>query len=548
MASWIPSVFSLQPRRGDAYQPRVQPWSPVGALRACPYLQLATLAHRTSAVHVHSISPMLRLFIVGFLTSLVLWAAPAGPPPVPREFRAMWIATVGNIDWPSKSGLPVARQQAELRALLDTAQRWHLNAVILQVRTSCDALYASPLEPWSEYLSGRMGVAPLPAWDPLAFAVTEAHARSLELHAWLNPFRARYSQAISPVAAQHVSRTKPDLVVQYGKFLWLDPGLAESRDHTLKVVADLVHRYDIDGIHIDDYFYPYPEKTSLGAQTPFPDDRSWSAYQRSGGKLSRPDWRRENVNTLVRAMNIAVHREKPWVKFGISPFGIWRPGFPEGIKGLDQHEVLYADARKWIREGMADYFAPQLYWTERQTEQRFSRLLAWWASENVSHRHLWPGINTADIGKNRTASEIVWQTDQIGPKTHSSGVIHWNASALQENRDGVGTRLIQGPFALRALVPASPWLGSQPPETPAIEVGYGGQGPITIDLNAGKGRLSAVVVQTHGEWAWKTEIFPGNTRRIPVPRTYRGTPPKEVRVLTVSSTGIESAPAIWRPK
>lgn len=224
---------------------------------------------------------MLRFFFVGFLTSLVLWAAPAGPPPVPREFRAMWIATVGNIDWPSKSGLPVARQQAELRALLDTAQRWHLNAVILQVRTSCDALYASPLEPWSEYLSGRMGVAPLPAWDPLAFAVTEAHARSLELHAWLNPFRARYSQAISPVAAQHVSRTKPDLVVQYGKFLWLDPGLAESRDHTLKVVADLVHRYDVDGIHIDDYFYPYPEKTSLGTPVPFPDERSWSAYQRS---------------------------------------------------------------------------------------------------------------------------------------------------------------------------------------------------------------------------------------------------------------------------
>ena len=548
MDSWTFSLFLLQPQRGDAYQPRVQPWSPVGALRACPYLQLATLAHRTSAVHVHSISPMLRFFFVGFLTSLVLWAAPAGPPPVPREFRAMWIATVGNIDWPSKSGLPVARQQAELRALLDTAQRWHLNAVILQVRTSCDALYASPLEPWSEYLSGRMGVAPLPAWDPLAFAVTEAHARSLELHAWLNPFRARYSQAISPVAAQHVSRTKPDLVVQYGKFLWLDPGLAESRDHTLKVVADLVHRYDIDGIHIDDYFYPYPEKTSLGTPVPFPDERSWSAYQRSGGKLSRPDWRRENVNTLVRAMNTAVHREKPWVKFGISPFGIWRPGFPEGIKGLDQHEVLYADARKWIREGMADYFAPQLYWTERQTEQRFSRLLAWWASENVSHRHLWPGINTADIGKNRTASEIVWQTDQIGPETHSSGVIHWNASALQENRDGVGTRLIQGPFAHRALVPASPWLGSQPPETPAIEVGYGGKGPITIDLNAGKGRLSAVVVQTHGEWAWKTEIYPGNTRRIPVPRTYRGTPPKEVRVTTLSSPGIESAPAIWRPK
>jgi uncharacterized lipoprotein YddW (UPF0748 family) len=491
---------------------------------------------------------MFRLLIAGFLTATLLRAAPAGPPPVPREFRAMWIATVGNIDWPSKPGLPVATQQAELRALLDTAQRWHLNAVILQIRTSCDALYASPLEPWSEYLSGRMGVAPSPAWDPLAFAVTEAHARGLELHAWLNPFRARYSQAISPVSAQHVSRARPDLVVQYGKFLWLDPGLAESRDQTLKVVTDVVHRYDIDGIHIDDYFYPYPDKTGPGTLAPFPDERSWSTYQRSGGKLSRPDWRRENVNTLIRAMNTAVHREKSWVKFGISPFGIWKPGFPEGIKGLDQHEVLYADARKWIREGMADYFAPQLYWRERQTEQRFTRLLAWWASENVSHRHLWPGINTADIGKNRTAAEIVWQTDQIGPETRSSGVIHWNASALRENRDGVGTRLIQGPFAHRALVPASPWLGSQPPETPSIEVGYGGRGPITIDLNAGKTRLSAVVVQTHGEWSWKTEILPGTTRRIPVPRTYRGTPPKEIRVLTVSSPGIESAPAVWRPK
>lgn len=515
---------------------------------ACPFLQLAGLARWSCGVHVHGISSMFRLLIAGFLAATLLRAAPAGPPPVPREFRAMWIATVGNIDWPSKPGLPVATQQAELRALLDTAQRWHLNAVLLQIRTSCDALYPSPLEPWSEYISGRMGVAPTPVWDPLAYAVTEAHARGLELHAWLNPFRARYSQAISPVSAQHISRSQPDLVVHYGKFLWLDPGLAEARNQTVKVVTDVVRRYDIDGIHIDDYFYPYPEKSSLGTPIPFPDDRSWNGYQRSGGKLSKPDWRRENVNALVRAMNTAVHREKSWVKFGISPFGIWKPGFPEGIKGMDQHEVLYADARKWIREGMADYFSPQLYWTERQAEQRFTKLLAWWGSENVSQRHLWPGINSADIGKNRTAADIVWQADQVGPETHSSGVIHWNASALQENRDGLGTRLIQGPFAHRALVPASPWLGSQPPETPTIEVGYGGRGPLTLDVNAGKGRLSAIVVQTQGEWAWKTELHPGSTRRISVPRTYRGTPPKEVRVITVSSTGIESAPAVWRAK
>lgn len=156
-----------------------------------------------------------------------------------------------------------------------------------------------------------MGVAPSPVWDPLAYAVTEAHARGLELHAWLNPFRARYSQAISPVSAQHISRSQPDLVVHYGKFLWLDPGLAEARNQTVKVVTDVVRRYDIDGIHIDDYFYPYPEKSSLGTPIPFPDDRSWNGYHRSGGKLSKPDWRRENVNALVRAMNTAVHRENP---------------------------------------------------------------------------------------------------------------------------------------------------------------------------------------------------------------------------------------------
>ena len=511
---------------------------------------LTGLAHGTRAVQVFFISPtpMLRLLLAGFLAAVILRAAPAGPAPIPREFRAMWIATVGNIDWPSKPGLPVARQQAELRALLDTARRAHLNAVILQIRTGCDALYPSALEPWSEYLSGRMGEPPNPPWDPLAFAVAEAHARGLELHAWLNPFRARYSQAISPVSARHVSRTRPDLVLPYGKFLWLDPGLPEARDLTLKVVADVVHRYDIDGLHIDDYFYPYPEKSTLGAPVPFPDDRSWNAYQRSGGRLARPDWRRENVNTLVRSMNAAVHREKAWVKFGISPFGIWKPGFPEGIKGMDQHEVLHADARKWIREGLADYFAPQLYWTERQTEQRFTKLLAWWASENTGHRHLWPGLNAADIGKNRTAAEVVWQADQIAPGTGASGLALWNASALQANRDGLASRLLQGPFAHQALVPASPWLGSQPPETPSIEVAHGGRGPLTVDVDAGKARLSAVIVQTHGEWAWKTEILPGATRRIPVPRTYRGTPPREVRVITVSSTGIESAPAVWQPK
>jgi len=239
----------------------------------------------------------------------------------------VWIATVGNIDWPSKPGLPVAQQQAELRGLLDDARKLNLNVVILQVRPGCDALYASRFEPWSEYLSGRMGQAPSPKWDPLQFACDEAHARGLELHAWVNPFRARYQEARSPISADHVSRTHPGWVVNYGSYLWLDPGLPEARDWSLRVITDIVRRYDVDGLHIDDYFYPYPEKDGA-VLIPFPDDASYARYRRDGGRLERDDWRRGNVDGFVERLDAAVHAEKPWVKFGISPFGIWRPGSP----------------------------------------------------------------------------------------------------------------------------------------------------------------------------------------------------------------------------
>ena len=259
---------------------------------------------------------------------------PVFPPPPPREFRGAWLSTVAAEPWPSKPGLPVARQQAELLALLNQAARLKLNAVIFQVRPSADAFYASMLEPWSEFLMGRMGQAPQPYYDPLALALAEAHQRGMELHAWFNPFRAVHANAKSPPAPGHFSRTHPELVRRYGEELWLDPGEPAVRDHVLKVVLDVVNRYDVDGVQFDDYFYPDPVKDGQGREVEFPDADTWRKYARG---LDRAAWRRQNINQLVQSVYAGIKAAKPWVKFGISPRGIWRPGYPPQIRGFDAY-------------------------------------------------------------------------------------------------------------------------------------------------------------------------------------------------------------------
>ncbi|MFN7458034.1 MAG: glycoside hydrolase family 10 protein, partial [Gemmatimonas sp.] len=309
-------------------------------------------------------------------------AASDDAPPLLREFRGVWVATVGNMDWPSARTLSVAEQQAELRTLFDRAEALRLNAVIFQVRPAADALYRSSIEPWSEFLTGVQGRAPSPSWDPLAFAIKEAHARGMELHAWFNPYRAGFVRGRSAAAASHIRRTNPSLVKKYGSYWWMDPGEAAVRARTVRVIVDVVKRYDVDGVHLDDYFYPYPENDRRGRPLPFPDAASWKKYRAKGGALSRDDWRRENVNTLVRELDAAIHRAKPHVRFGISPFGIWRPGYPASVRGFDAYQKLYADARKWLREGWVDYFTPQLYWPTTKVGQAYPVLLDWWATEN----------------------------------------------------------------------------------------------------------------------------------------------------------------------
>ncbi|MEM7388170.1 MAG: family 10 glycosylhydrolase [Verrucomicrobiota bacterium] len=356
--------------------------------------------------------------LIACLTALLLSSTQAQykkvrervPEPV-REFRGAWIATVHNIDWPSKPGLSASRQKAELIAILDHARSLHLNAIILQVRPACDALYASSREPWSPFLTGRMGRPPSPYYDPLSFAVFAAHERGLELHAWFNPFRALASSR-TKVSPNHVTRTHPAAIRAFQNQRWLDPGDPWVHDHSIGVIIDVVQRYDIDGVHIDDYFYPYPiRKNGVKLDIPF---RDGSTFARHGKGMKRDEWRRRNINTFIQRLYRGIKSQKPHVKFGVSPFGIWRPQQPPGIEAqLDAYAEIYADSRKWFREGTLDYFTPQLYWRIDPPAQSFGSLVGWWAKQNQSGRHLWPGIATSRINSTvdpgRPASEILNQ-------------------------------------------------------------------------------------------------------------------------------------------
>ncbi len=430
-------------------------------------------------------------------------------PPAPhREFRAGWVASVANIDWPSKPGLPVATQKAELIALLDRAAELRLNAIVFQVRPACDALYASKLEPWSPYLTGVMGKPPEPFYDPLAFAVAEAHQRGLELHAWFNPYRALHPSSKVPLSPNHISRTHPELVREYGEFLWLDPGERAVQDYSLRVVMDVVKRYDIDGVHFDDYFYPYKVKDAQNQKVDFPDAASWKRYGASGS-LSREDWRRDNVNRFVERVYQAIKATKPWVKFGISPFGIWQPGHPAQIVGLNSYEELYCDSRKWLMNGWVDYCTPQLYWSVQKPETSYPALLKWWTEQNPLGRHLWPGLNSGNVGGKWTAGEIVNQIRITRDQSADSGHIHWSMKSLLQNRGSLASTLKSDLYSEPALVPASPWLERGTPGEPRLA--FRGQDRFTWSAT-GKADPWLWVLQAKSGADWTTTILPGDAR------------------------------------
>ncbi len=384
-----------------------------------------------------------------------------------EEFRAAWVATVANINWPSSPGLPVHEQKKEALELLNLLEENNFNAVIFQVRPQADALYKSKLEPWSYYLTGNQGTAPETTYDPLEFWIEAAHQRGLELHAWLNPYRAHHT-AGGEISDQSIIKTNPELVVSLENGMyWMDPSLQGTQDHSLAVVMDIVNRYDVDGIHFDDYFYPYD---SYNNGKDFPDDSSWQAYLATGGKLSRADWRRQSVNTFIKNVYTEIKSSKPHVKFGLSPFGIWRPGYPESVVGLDQYDKLYADAKLWLNEGWVDYYTPQLYWRINKKGQSFPELLGWWQSENHKQLHLWPGLNIGLGGDEKNADEVINQimiTRGMVPK--SKGAVHWSIAPLVKY-DSLAMAIKQGPYNNKSLVPASPWLNNSPLSPPSLQI------------------------------------------------------------------------------
>lgn len=459
------------------------------------------------------------------------------PPKPPREFRGAWVATVGNIDWPSKRDLPVAEQKAELIAILDRAAALKLNAIIFQVRPACDALYASKIEPWSEFLTGTMGQSPKPFYEPLAFAITEAHKRGLELHAWFNPYRARVKSDKSPAAANHVSKTRPRIVRDYGKYLWLDPGEPETQEYSLSVVMDVLNRYDVDGIHFDDYFYPYRENGPDGKPMDFPDEASWRKYGVTS-RLSRDDWRRQNVDRFIKRVYESIKSTKPWVKFGLSPFGIWRPGNPTQIQGFDAYAVLYADARKWLMNGWADYFSPQLYWAIKPKEQSFPVLLDWWNQQNPKRRHIWPGLDTTKVRNRWPPAEIVSQIRLAAKQTVSAGHVHWNMKSLARSAE-LASALSQGPYKEAALVPACPWLDGKSPGKPKISVSTRLPGELRASWSVATGEPPRFwLLQLKRGTTWTSTISSQTSIKLSAPA------PEVVAVTAIDRVGNASPPAV----
>lgn len=383
-------------------------------------------------------------------------AAPAA------EFRAAWVATVNNIDFPSRKGLRSSELRRELDDIVARAVALGLNALVFQVRAAADAFYPSRLEPWSEWLTGTQGKAPDGGFDPLAYVIQRCHRSGLQLHAWFNPFRCWHKSGTSAPHPKHVTQRAPQLTRTYGAYQWMDPGHPTARKWTLAVIQDVVRRYDVDGVHIDDYFYPYPEN---GA--PFPDDATWRAYREGGGALARDDWRRRNIDTFVERMYRLVHDEKPWVMVGISPFGIARPGVPAGIQaGLDQYAQLYADVPKWLKNGWCDYLTPQLYWPIDQRPQAFAVLLDYWHGQNTRGRAIWPGLYTSrirDAGPNVRATEL---RDQIRltrrADERAPGHVHFSFRALRDDHRLVGAQLRDQVYLAPAEVPRLPWLSPRP--------------------------------------------------------------------------------------
>ncbi|MEI8074509.1 MAG: family 10 glycosylhydrolase [Bacteroidota bacterium] len=388
--------------------------------------------------------------------------------PINYEFRAVWVATVDNIDWPSTKNISVADQKAEFIKLLDMHQLNGMNAVIVQIRPAGDALYPSQYEPWSEFLTGKQGAPPIPYYDPLEFMIKETHNRGMEFHAWMNPYRAVFNMQKSSIAATHLTKLHPEWFLVYGNKKYFNPALPEVRQHTIRVVKDIVSRYDIDAIHMDDYFYPYRI-----AGKEFPDQSSYLKY---GNGLNKEDWRRSNCDSIIKQLYETIRSTNPRVKFGISPFGIWRnksqdPMGSDTKGGQTNYDDLYADILLWLEKGWVDYVVPQLYWERGHKLADYDVLLNWW-NQHVYGRQLYIGHGFYRAGTNpawRNTNEIPKQIAALRNYKTTKGSVYFNSKVFEKNPLGWNDSLRNNYYYYPALVPPMPWIDDAIPVQPTVK-------------------------------------------------------------------------------
>lgn len=410
-----------------------------------------------------------------------------------REFRAAWIATVSNIDWPSKPGLPSTQQQQEYIYRLNELEKLGCNAVIVQVRPASDAFYPSNEEPWSRYLTGRQGQPPFPYYDPLKFMIEEAHKRNMEFHAWFNPFRALTDSKKNPNPNSHITFRHPDWIISYGGKSYIDPGVPEAREYVTSVIMDVVKRYDVDAIHLDDYFYPY----RIAGQE-FGDARS---YSRFGSGMSKDEWRRNNVNLFVSVLNTNIKQAKSYVKFGISPFGVWRNASkdPEGSQtrgGQTCYDDLYADVLQWMRKGWVDYVLPQLYWEHYHRAAAFDVLLPWWEAHSYG-RHIYYGLGVyrmvgAGKGPWVGTRELMWQMQDIRRMAQNPSHVFYSASIFDKLTVPIKDSVISH-NRFYAFPPVMKWLDTTAPAAPVVKAIPSNEGTLLQWSQPGKEKVRYAV-------------------------------------------------------
>jgi uncharacterized lipoprotein YddW (UPF0748 family) len=370
------------------------------------------------------------------------------------EFRGVWVATIDNIDWPSQGNYNTDSQKVEFIKLLDMHQRNGMNAMIVQIRPSTDAFYPSQYEPWSEWLTGVQGKPPAPYYDPLEFMIAETHKRNMVFHAWMNPYRAVFNVLTSTIAPTHITRLHPEWFITYGERMYFDPGNKEAQQYVTAVVKDVVSRYNVDAIHFDDYFYPYPIDGKA-----FPDDATYQLY---GNGLSKEDWRRSNTDSIIATLSATIKKENKQCQFGISPFGVWRNEDRDPVEGsktkgaLTNYDDLYADILLWLKNGWIDYVAPQLYWEFGHRRAPFEILLNWW-SKHTYGKHCYIGLGIYRANTNaawRDNTQLTRQIEVLRNAPNIKGMIFFSSKSFETNPNGWSDSLRLNYFKDPAAIPA----------------------------------------------------------------------------------------------